>query len=460
MSLLVTELSTVAEMFLLSSFSTNVNFISDNSQLSLDKLLTGSFASNLVAPTKQGHLVETKTLEAYHQQEIEKFNNQKKQLPELKTRLKTLKNKLENEYNNSIFTLDLVFLKKKEELENEINELKKQIKSIKSGSNEADYFLRVGDILFSYADASERISKGEVALESTKKTKVPVNSISAYFEMSDLKEEKISHVLSTDQTKKSALDISNDIGFRRDKALDKYLSVLDPANVSHESVLAATLDENFGNCPMCDTEMRVCQNEATLTCPDCGHQEFILVDSEKPSYKDPPREMAYCAYKKVNHLNEWLAQFQAKETTDIGNDVLDLIRSELKKERITDMSKLKASKLKEVIRKLKLTKCYDHVAHILNRLNGISPPVLSREIEDKLRFMFKEIQYSFVKHCPPGRSNFLSYSYVLYKFCELLELDEYLPCFPLLKSREKLYQCDRIFFLICDDLGWEKINTV
>ncbi len=460
MSLVVSELSTVTEMVLVSTFSTSVSFISDNSTLSLDKLLSGSMQSNLIALPKQNQLVETKTLEAYHQQEIEKFNNQKKQLPELKKKLKSLKKTLEKEYSNNIFTLDLAFLKKKQELENEIEELKKEIKLIKSGENEADYYLRVGDILFSYADASERISKGEVALESSKKTKVPINSISAYFEMSEPKEEKITHVVSNDQTKKSALDISNDIGFRRDKALDKYLSVLDPDNVSHESVLASTLDENFGNCPLCETEMRVCQNEATLTCPDCGHMEFILVDSEKPSYKDPPREMAYCAYKKVNHLNEWLAQFQAKETTDIGNDILDLIRAELKKERITDMSKLKASKLKEVIRKLKLTKCYDHVAHILNRLNGISAPVLSREIEDKLRFMFKEIQYSFVKHCPPGRSNFLSYSYVLYKFCELLELDEYLPCFPLLKSREKLFAQDCIWAAICKDLSYQFIKTV
>jgi len=159
-------------------------------------------------------------------------------------------------------------------------------------------------------------------------------------------------------------------------------------------------------------------------------------------------------------LNEWLAQFQAKETTEISPAVLDMIRAELKKERITDMSKLKPSKLKEVIKKLKLNRCYDHVAHVLNRLNGISAPVLSREVEEKLRFMFKEIQFSFVKHCPKKRSNFLSYSFVLYKFCELLELDEYLPCFPLLKSREKLYMQDKIWQKICEDMRWQFIRTV
>jgi hypothetical protein len=286
-----------------------------------------------------------------------------------------------------------------------------------------------------------------------------MNSVFAYFEKDNIVS-TISAPVTTSTLRVSAADIVTDIGFHRDKALEQYLTALDPSNIQHESLVASTLEERYGDCPMCETEMMFYQNEAILSCPSCGYQDYILVDSEKPSYKDPPREMAYCAYKKVNHLNEWLAQFQAKETTEISNAILDQIRAELKKERITDMSRLKASKLKEVIRKLKLVRCYDHVAHVLNRLNGISAPALSREVEDKLRFMFKEIQFSFVKHCPAGRSNFLSYSFVLYKFCQLLELDEYLPCFPLLKSREKLYLQDKIWSKICADMGWEYISTI
>jgi hypothetical protein len=85
---------------------------------------------------------------------------------------------------------------------------------------------------------------------------------------------------------------------------------------------------------------------------------------------------------------------------------------------------------------------------------------MSREVEEKLRFMFKEIQPSFVKHCPSDRNNFLSYSYVLYKFCELLELDEYLRYFPLLKNRDKLYAQDKIWELICKDLRWGYIKSI
>ena len=65
-----------------------------------------------------------------------------------------------------------------------------------------------------------------------------------------------------------------------------------------------------------------------------------------------------------------------------------------------------------------------------------------------------------MNNCPSTRKNFLSYSYVLHKFCELLEYDELISYFPLLKSREKLQQQDFIWKKICHDLEWEFIASV
>ena len=80
--------------------------------------------------------------------------------------------------------------------------------------------------------------------------------------------------------------------------------------------------------------------------------------------------------------------------------------------------------------------------------------------EEKLRHMFKEIQNPFMKYCPENRKNFLSYSYVLHKFCELLEFDDLLTYFPLLKSREKLQQQDIIWKSICNELKWQYIPSI
>jgi hypothetical protein len=434
------------------------------SHVSLDQLLC---KEEIPTQTKVAKVTESaKTLESLHSQQLSTFADEKTNLPELRAKLKAMKQELaiaERDYTSPHILAqvhDIQTLMKYGRLETQIQELETKIAGLESGSTVADYFLRVGNILFSYTDAQERIAAGEAPYDPspTKKSRMPSNSVCAYFTSTPEVDSTNKLVVQEVKTAKTATNLDNTMGFKRDKALETYMHALDPDGTGTDVAIANSMAEDFGNCPICDTEMYF--NDTFLDCPQCGHRDMILVDSEKPSYKDPPREMSYYAYKKINHLNEWLAQFQAKETTEISVAVLDQIKTELRKERITDMSKVKPSKLKEVIKKLKLHRCYDHVAHILNRLNGVSAPVLSREVEEKLRFMFKEIQFSFVKHCPKKRSNFLSYSFVLYKFCELLELDEYLPCFPLLKSREKLYMQDKIWQKICEDMSWEFIRTV
>ena len=56
-----------------------------------------------------------------------------------------------------------------------------------------------------------------------------------------------------------------------------------------------------------------------------------------------------------------------------------------------------------MLKKLKLNKYYEHVPHIINRLNGVQAPVMNRHTEEKLRMMFKEIQGPFIEHCPKTR---------------------------------------------------------
>jgi predicted nucleic acid-binding Zn-ribbon protein len=243
--------------------------------------------------------------------------------------------------------------------------------------------------------------------------------------------------------------------------LEKYLAVVEPSAIKSGIMPGSGIEPGWGSCPTCDVEMTFYQNEALLGCPRCGYEEFILVDSEKPSYKDPPREITYFAYKKINHFNEWLAQFQAKENTDIPQDIIAAVMGELRKERISDPKKVKKEKIREILQKLKFSKMYDHVQQIKNRIQQqMTMLTLSKEMEEKLQHMFKEIQPAFIKYCPTNRSNFLSYPYVLYKLCQLLEMDEFLPCFQLLKSREKLYQQDQVWQKICKEMRWQFIRSI
>jgi hypothetical protein len=387
-----------------------------------------------------------------------KVKSSKRSNPEARTTLDALHNQkvqnmIEQKENLSIYKKDLENLKKTIaetssdidiwRLERDADNLEKRIKSIEDGSNLMDYYLRTGDILYNYYDMQDQIQQGTKTFNTTK---AKPGSILAILE--DVAQEQQGH--------KNTVVQPSHKGLQRHQLLNDYLQLENP-DMARNTI--EEYDDPWTTCELCGNEMIMCLNEANLTCSNCGHQEFILVDSDKPSYKDPPREVCYYAYKKINHFNEWLAQFQAKESTEIPNEIYDAILIQLKKERITNMSSLKPTKLREILRKMKASKYYEHIPHIINRLNGQNAPFMSREDEEKLRHMFREIQPSFKKHCPKGRRNFLSYGYVLYKFCELLEMDEYLACFPLLKNRDKLYLQDKTWQLICKDMSWEYIRT-
>ena len=324
-------------------------------------------------------------------------------------------------------------------LKDEICNINNELNIIEENKEEQNYFLNTGHVLFQYYETFENLS--------TKCTKKQKNSIINFFDKQEYNEED-----KVNDTEKNDKEVVKS----RAEILDNYLSITEE-NHSKNYIYQ---DNTSSICKKCNVERIIDHAEAMYECPVCGITEFIIIDSDKPSYKEPPREVSYFAYKRINHFNEWLAQFQAKESTEIPKDVFDKIWIEIKKERITNMANLTPNKLRDILKKLRLNKYYEHVHHIINRLNGLPAPIMNRETEEKLRSMFKEIQIPFIKHCPKDRKNFLSYSYVLHKFVQLLGYDHYLINFPLLKSREKLHQQDIIWKEICNDLKWEFIRSV
>ena len=195
-------------------------------------------------------------------------------------------------------------------------------------------------------------------------------------------------------------------------------------------------------------------------CNNCGMTEFVLGEDVGFKEEQEMEKNIIYSYKRENHFNEWVSQFQAKESTSVPLEVIGELRSEFKKQKLKDLTEITHEKVKSLLKKLGRSRFYEHVPYITTILNGIQPPTMSQALEAKLRLMFHQIQKPFEKHRPKDRKNFLSYSYVLYKFCELLGEDDFLPCFPLLKSKEKLYKQDEIWKGICEELRWQFFKTI
>ena len=250
-------------------------------------------------------------------------------------------------------------------------------------------------------------------------------------------------------------------GVQKKDLYHKYLREVEQIDVKDGENICCKPKKN-AVCKVCKSSNTcIDYQESNIVCKDCASTEFF--QCEELSYKEEQETsekiMSY-SYKRDNHFNEWILQMQAQEQTNIPDEVIEQLRIEFKKQKIKDVKEITPAKVRQLLKKTKLNKYYEHIPYITNILNGFNPPKLSPELEDKLRRMFKDIQEPFNKHCPENRKNFLSYSYVLYKFCELLEEDEFLPFFPLLKAKEKLHQQDVIWKNICKELQWQFIPTV
>lgn len=247
-------------------------------------------------------------------------------------------------------------------------------------------------------------------------------------------------------------------GIQRKDIYEEYLSQVE--NTVAEYPKPSAIDQPL-ECPQCRAMHTMFYEHETseFACNVCGAVQYVQCNERGfKEEQEMDRNVVY-SYKRDNHFNEWVAQFQAKESTSIPPDVIVQLRNEFKKQKIRDTSDITHSKVRGLLKKLGLNKYYEHVPYITTTLNGVKPPTMPQALEDRLRLMFGQIQKPFEKHCPIDRKNFLSYSFTLYKFCELLGEDDYLPCFPLLKSKEKLHRQDDIWKLICQDLGWEFIPT-
>jgi len=239
-----------------------------------------------------------------------------------------------------------------------------------------------------------------------------------------------------------------------DNNIQKYLNNVDDKFFDLSSYIYQTDICNYCN----NGEMTPLEDEGVLICNSCSRSIPYLIENEKPSYKEPPKEICFYAYKRINHFKEILSQFQGKETTQIPPEVIVNIKLQMKKERIK-LSDITNQKTKEILKNLGYNKYYEHIQFIKEKL-GIKPQVMSAELEETLCNLFIELQAPYSKYCPDDRVNFLNYYYTAYKLCELLGKTQYLEHFPMLKDREKRIEQDTIWKKICAELDWEFIPTM
>ena len=362
------------------------------------------------------------TLDGKHKEFINEFcKDEQDNIPRIKQERSELKQKLIDEANE-------MTVEQRLDIEDRINEITDSVKQLKS--KKMDYFLDNSKFIFEYFENKKSISSCDISSTNDSKNKILNNFFKIKNENVNQNENKNKNIV------------------------QKYLSNIDETFLDINTFIRPT-----DICKYCfKGELIPLDDEGVLICNICSKNVPYLIENEKPSYKEPPKEVCFYAYKKINHFKEILAQFQGKETTQIPIEVIENIKLQIKKERI-QLEQMNHYKTKEILKKLGYNKYYEHIAFIKNKL-GFKPPVMTQELEETLCNLFMELQSPYAKFCPDYRVNFLNYYYVLYKLCELLGESHFLADIPMLKDREKLIEQDEIWKKMCENLDWEFVTTI
>lgn len=401
------------------------------------------------------------TLDQKHTEHLSRFEKITNSLPTKKEKLLRLQDELEQLVSMSPNKYTNEDIRRKAYLMDNISKIQLEINAIENCTESLNYIVNTLPILVNYYDNDSIIDDGvEEGLmnEANNNSSGKKNILSYFIKESNDKitkdEENTTKKSNNANSKSNKVVKPEQQKLSRAKLYDSYLSATDIGyrkNVNNRN--------NLCQIDNCGGEKILSQNDGCLVCKKCGVSETVLISTDKPNYKEPTQDSGTYAYKRINHLTEILSQLQAKESTDIPQKVFENIKRELKKRKI-NKDDLDIFRLRRILKKLNYRKYYEHVPHILQIINGKEPPNFTRSDEMKIKKMFKDIQKPFTIYCPKNRKNFLNYSYVLHKFCELLDLDEYISYFPLLKNNTKLLQHDKIWFNICGYMHWRYYKSI
>ncbi len=212
------------------------------------------------------------TLDKRHKEQLNIFENKSNNLDDIKNKIK--KNEILLEKLNKIPFIEYSKqqIDKRAHILTEIKELKKQINIINKNQDELLYFNNTIDYILPYYE------------QSSKQSDVKHMEIIDFFNNSNMIQSKDSS--------------SNN----KAQLLDNYLKVVDSKQI--RVTKNKKFKPKYCSNKDCSSEMTLHLSDGYLVCTECGFCEEVILDSDKPNYKDPIPDATTYSYKRINHFNE------------------------------------------------------------------------------------------------------------------------------------------------------------
>jgi hypothetical protein len=189
--------------------------------------------------------------------------------------------------------------------------LDKSIHYLRDSRDEVEYYEDTAKILFQYYDLLENqvtytntqsISLAPVRATKGRKKLLPVSSRSIlealHITPSEAKDED--DVFSPGPSPSMPPPVTTQ-GLDKSSLVDEYLAAVDSSYVRKKNY------EHLGICEECQLPLICLQQDGIMVCSQCGYQELLLVEQNRPILRQPSKEASHFSYKRINHFNslEW-----------------------------------------------------------------------------------------------------------------------------------------------------------
>lgn len=234
-------------------------------------------------------------------------------------------------------------------------------------------------------------------------------------------------------------------------------------------------------CTSCgSTEYVVEDCSSSRICCECGLSSYFSEMTVKNlPYGDYPRPIVSGQYKRINHFREWLSTMQGVESTQILDENMEQIRKQIFEVWGYSEENITPTVVTSSLRSLGYTQLYDHSVKIYTILTGRITFRLTISEEECLQNMFRQCEQLFenipreylINHVNRPtktvyyRKNFPAYSYMIYKFFELLygkgtdKFNEYTRYLKIPKAKQILDSHDNIWMYMCKKKNWKYYPT-
>lgn len=463
-------------------------------------------------PNKHTIRKSAKTIDEMHKEIVNEFKKNRDLIPSKKKKIANLEKELSNLSNKGSINLDIDTLKKKSNIRKEIKKLNDEIEAIENYNDEMNYYSRTGDVIYDYYDLTNGMLYGkdfncdefdqmQQAQAQTHNSNTLIDSENnATFSDTSPNQTNDNNSNKDDNPKKAKIVISDELlaitnqnrirklkrpvkkrnkknNSLQAKSVMSFLlgpddekeedeeekNILCRATLQTEYLVmmdkeyACTLSKtnNIRKCKVCGVDLTVLYNESIATCPECGEFDEIVIESDIPSHRETFNDKPKYPYRRIGHCIEKLNQFLCKGTANIPQDVFNVLDEEIKKHGL-NKDEITIKFLEKMLKKHRLSDYYEYIMFIYSKITNTSPQTITREEHELVLKMFAEANEVYEKKFKPkNRNNFLKYTFVLNKIFLTINKKKIASYFKLLKSPYKMKEQERIWQLICNDLGWK-----